>query len=198
MPLGWSLSVVCLFVLFAATAVTLLALIRQVGMLSLEARRTQLHSGSPAGLAVGSVAPVLNGRRVGSGTSLSTEQFRGSVLLLVFLSHECSACRAVVPHLNELVGDESLGFRTLVVIGADDEVARAFIDETGLQVPVLAGRTHFEAYRVTATPQCIIVDGEGVVTRGGSAQTRAEFIALVEGPPPATLRIDTREPVLAR
>ncbi len=104
--------------------------------------------------------PRLSGNGVGS-----LEDYRGQVVVLNFWASWCEPCREESPLLQRW--HERLVRQDATVLGVDafDEIerARAFVDEYGLEYPMLRdgnGSTR-ESYGILGFPETFVIDREG-------------------------------------
>jgi len=112
----------------------------------------------------------------------------GEVTLLVFFESGCAMSADQAPKTEEI--HRRLSARGLNVIGvtpvyseADDEDVQRFIQDHGLSYPVARDRSGSmaERFRVTATPDGVVVVGGEVVWRGHPGRVTDELFELALG-----------------
>ncbi|MBI2516464.1 MAG: TlpA family protein disulfide reductase [Opitutae bacterium] len=115
------------------------------------------------------------------GKVVSSDQFKGKVVILDFWATWCPPCRAEIPGFVEL--QKTYGEKGLVVVGVSfdrDEPAavKKFVERFGMNYPVLRGTGQFaETFGgVSALPTTFIIDRQGriVATHVGFTE-RQEF-----------------------
>ncbi len=100
------------------------------------------------------------------------EQWADEPVLLVFMASWCAVCREEVPALNLLAKDH----KVLAIASGD---SRADLEktrqQTGMTYPVLLDDSGevARAYRVVASPTCIVVDGDGIERYRGRLPPKA-------------------------
>jgi peroxiredoxin len=102
-----------------------------------------------------------------AGKEASLEQFKGSVIFLVFWATWCATCKDELSELEALY--KKYHGKGLIIIGinVDASVARVvkFLDKTHITYPLLldskgeAG----DAYRVTGLPTAFLINREGFI-----------------------------------
>jgi peroxiredoxin len=98
------------------------------------------------------------------GTSIRLRDLRGKVVLLNFWATWCGPCRAEKPILQSVYRDlKNRGFMLLAITDEDPAVVRRFVNQYGINVPVLIDRTRavFDHYLVEGIPKTIILNGQG-------------------------------------
>jgi peroxiredoxin len=132
-------------------------------------------------------APELRGVEVAQGDVGPTLQaLRGQVVVLEFWATWCSACRALLPRLNEW-HERYRGRGGLVLAVTTDPVGKAAEDaqQLGLRYPVLSdpeGATA-QLYQAFALPTLFVVDRAGIVRHvsvGYDPEQIAELEATLE------------------
>jgi cytochrome c biogenesis protein CcmG/thiol:disulfide interchange protein DsbE len=119
--------------------------------------------------------PRLSGDGVGS-----LDDYRGQVVVLNFWASWCEPCREESPMLQRW--HERLVKRDATVLGVDahDEIsrARAFVDEYGLEYPMLRdgdGSTR-ESYGILGFPETFVIDRQGRIAAIARGPVTAEFM----------------------
>lgn len=106
----------------------------------------------------------------GSGTA-SPGELRGQVVYLSFWASWCIPCRQEMPYLAQLwERHHQRGFQVLAInVDEDVEAARAFVEEYGIEFPVLldTAREVSASYRVPGYPTHFIVDRTGRIRFSG-------------------------------
>lgn len=106
----------------------------------------------------------------GSGT-VSPGEFRGQVVYLSFWASWCTPCRQEMPYLAQLwERHHERGFEVLAInVDEDVEAARAFVEEYGIEFPVLldTSREVSARYKVPGYPTHYIVDRTGRIRFSG-------------------------------
>ena len=90
----------------------------------------------------------------------------GEVGVVYFFAPWCFYCRHSIDNLDRLVADGKLAWARVVALeyGDLDEV-REFINETGVQLPVLLGSTQTTSdWQIRAFPTYFVIDPEGQIT----------------------------------
>ena len=147
----WVASYVLLWVTVLGLSVTVVALLRQLGVLHARLRPLGVHAGSE-GPSVGAVAPV----------GPDFDYGKAPLTLVAFTSERCQVCRSLVPSLPFLRRD----------YGAD--VNLVVLDHG----PGTAGL--FTAFNVHSTPYFVAVGGDGIVRGGGVANSLEQVEVLLE------------------
>jgi peroxiredoxin len=132
-------------------------------------------------------APAFELLQTATGSLTPTLQAqRGQVVVIEFWAPWCVACRALIPHMNQL--HAQYASRGLRVVGiTTDPVPRAAsaAHQLGLEYPVLSdesGKTTI-AYQARAIPSVFVIDRSGTVRDvmvGFDAERLPRFTALVE------------------
>lgn len=135
------------------------------------ARRVRRALSGPEMLRPGEAAPGFRAWTL-DGREVSTADYAGRPLALVFISPGCGPCREQVPALQKVLGQPGAdGVQVLLVSDGGPEETRRFLEETGSPFPaVVAPRaeTRFlEDYRVWATPSYCLVGPDGRVAAAG-------------------------------
>ena len=172
---------VLLWIVLLAMACIILALVRQIGVLS--------ERVAPAGALV-----VGNGPRAGeSAPVLAVTDLSGKLreaggehsgnrsTLLFFLSPTCPVCKTLLPVLKSIAGSER---KWLDVVLASDGVRKehdAFRREHDLEsFSYLLSTELGIAYRVAKLPYAVLIDEAGVIRSTGLVNTREHLESLFE------------------
>jgi hypothetical protein len=158
--------------LLGALGVFVFVLFRQLGQLT-------SGSGNAAGLGppAGSLATPLTYLRPGEPELRRLRPGAGQPLLLAFVDPTCPSCEELVRVLGSLArAGETAGVRILLLVS--DPVSYLAIspafEATELEIGRPAEAAALDAYRVSATPLLVAVDGFGTVRVAGSAIRPAE------------------------
>jgi len=106
----------------------------------------------------------------------------GETGVVYFFAPWCAVCRRSIGNLDELVAGGELSWARAVALeyASLDEV-RAFIRETGIQLPVLLGSPQTTRdWQIQAFPTYFVIDGEGqIVSRSVGYSTKFGLQARV-------------------
>lgn len=107
----------------------------------------------------------------------------GSPIVLVFSSHDCSACKSLYPNLVNFSKSYSQ-FKIVVVTSNSLEENQAFIQEYDkdreLSWVVLQGtKSIFEQYQISSTPTLLYIDATGKIANANHAITKEQIVELV-------------------
>jgi thiol-disulfide isomerase/thioredoxin len=85
--------------------------------------------------------------------------------IVYFFAPWCFYCRSSIGNLEDLVADGSVAWGTVVALDyADADEVQAFIDETGVTLPVLLGHARTTSdWSVRAFPTYYVIDAEGAI-----------------------------------
>jgi len=102
-----------------------------------------------------------------AGQQVSSESYRGRVLVLDFFATWCKPCRASIPHLAEM--NRKYGQQGLFVLGmsADEDgerAVKAFAEKNRMTYPIaLAGESTLVDFGVRSVPVMFVIDKKGRV-----------------------------------
>jgi methylamine dehydrogenase accessory protein MauD len=172
---------VLLWILVVALAITLLALVRQIGILHERVAPAGALLGReaprPGELAPAFEAPDLAGHPVAIGG----REPSGAATLLLFVSPSCPVCKALLPAARSLRDAE--GGRLRLVLASDGPRAEhaAFVSEHRLEREsyVLSPELGL-LYQVGRLPHAVLLDAEGVVRARGLVNSREHLESLCE------------------
>lgn len=99
------------------------------------------------------------------GSGLATAVEPDSVGIVYFFAPWCSYCEMSIGNLDDLAADGTAWGRAVALdYGSADEV-RAFVEETGIQLPVLMGTPQTAAdWSVRAFPTYYVIDATGRIS----------------------------------
>jgi thiol-disulfide isomerase/thioredoxin len=120
-----------------------------------QTRDLPLDQAAPA-----TVLPLLDGAQRGSAVTA------GRSGIVYFFAPWCRVCRVSIGNLDQLVARGRVSWGAVVALDyADTEEVRAFIDRTGVDLPVLLGdpRTA-EDWSIRAFPTYYVIDAEGRIS----------------------------------
>jgi len=113
-----------------------------------------------------------------AGKTHTLEQYKGSIVVLDFMSQECPYSRGVDASLPELV--KAYADKGVVVLGIDShksttpEQMKAYAEKAGLTHALLkdTGNSYADAAGATRTPEFFVVDKDGKVAYHGAYDDR--------------------------
>lgn len=123
------------------------------------------------------------------GTDWSTDDARGSVVVLNTWGSWCSPCIAEMPQLQQVWTDVQQEQQPVILMGVNlresPQTAKAFLDRTGVTYPSLAddgGAAQLALQgKATATPTTLVLDRQGrIAARVSGATTAATLGGLVD------------------
>jgi hypothetical protein len=164
--------------LLGALGLLVVIMFRQLGrLLAGNAKAAEL--GPPAGSQAVPVAYV----RPGEQRERQLTPGDGQPLLLAFVDPTCPSCEELVSAIGQAKAAGALdGARALLLIS--DPPAYLQISDvfgaTDIEIGRPAGRGGLDAYRVSATPLLVAIDGTGVVRAAGSVVRQAEVHAFAQ------------------
>jgi methylamine dehydrogenase accessory protein MauD len=172
---------VVLWIVVVVLAGTVLALVRQLGVL--------YERVAPAGAlmvsrgpAVGEVAPLVRADALsGPARELGGARADGRSTLLFFLSPTCPVCKALLPAVRSIVRRE--GDWLEVVLASDGPRAEheAFVREHRLEdFPYVLSTPLGVTHQVGKLPYAVLLDAAGVVRAKGLVNTREHLESLFE------------------
>ncbi|WP_320046881.1 redoxin domain-containing protein [uncultured Ilyobacter sp.] len=142
----------------AALCITLAALLAVTAVAEVE----KIEAGKPF--------PTFTAKDLMTGKDIKLEDYRGKIVLIDFWATWCSPCRRALPHLKEVY--KEYHEKGLEIIGisldrtADD--CKRFVEREKLEWPQIAEGGQWNTrlakkYGVSAIPQAVLVDADGVV-----------------------------------
>jgi thiol-disulfide isomerase/thioredoxin len=130
----------------------------------------------------GEPAPALDVPLLGGGFRGLADLVEPGGGVLLFFKSTCETCRLVLPRLNPLARALAREERLFLAVAQEDEEgARAFRDERGLDYLVAWERAPYAAstvYGITTVPTLLIVDGAGIVAERLEGFVKREYLAL--------------------
>lgn len=115
---------------------------------------------------VGQAAPGFTADRLGGG-EVALQEHQGDVVLLDFWATWCPPCVEGLPKVAKVASElreQGVAFYA-VNVGEDAETVEAFLNEQGLDVPVLmdTDSSVAQAYGADAIPQTVLIGPDGTV-----------------------------------
>ena len=130
------------------------------------------------GLPVGTAAPDFTLPDL-TGKSVALKNFAGKPVLLIFSSTTCPACQKTYPHLKAF-SEARRDIQVVMISRGTAEENQTMVAAQGFGFPVLAWDDAVaQRYQAPGTPFFVVVDGQGVITANGFANTQAELDRLV-------------------
>jgi methylamine dehydrogenase accessory protein MauD len=111
---------------------------------------------------------------------VSLDDFAGQRVLLAFSSTHCPACKEMYLHLKAFSEDREDVQVVMISLGSAEE-NRQLREKQGFGFPVLTWDDKVaQDYEVPGTPFFYVIDGEGVITSKGFANTLEQLKQLVK------------------
>jgi hypothetical protein len=156
--------------------------------------RTSPEGAGPGGLESGTKLPDFEGITL-EGSPFTRDHVLGTPAVLVLLSRNCPACRALEKDLAErdLFGLEA---RVIAVVGEHADAER-LATVTGLEVVLQRDRSIARAFSSSATPHAFAIDASGVVIRSGTPNTFDALARLISEAEGGDRTLETEARVLA-
>jgi methylamine dehydrogenase accessory protein MauD len=174
-----AVSVVVLWIVVAALAVIVLALVRQIGVLHqrIAPAGALMIGGGPK---TGEAAPVLDVELLsGEKLRIGGEQLRGRSTMLVFVSPTCPVCKTLLPVIRStrLAEHRWLDF----VLASDGELTRSAASsrQRCKAFPTSCRRLGI-AYQVGKLPYAVLIDEHGVLRARGLINSREHLESLLQ------------------
>jgi methylamine dehydrogenase accessory protein MauD len=175
-----AVSVAVLWIVVAALALVVFALVRQIGVLHQRiAPAGALMIG--AGPKPGEAAPVLevedlHGRKLRVGG----ERANGRSLMLVFVSPTCPVCKTLLPVIRSSSVAEHRWLDFVLASDGGVEAQRRFVDENRLEpFPYVVSTALGVAYQVGRLPYAVVVDDKGILRARGLINSREHLESLL-------------------
>lgn len=183
--------VVAQWVLLLALGLLVIVMYRQLGH-AFSTRKPAGELGPP----VGSSAAGFDYARVGDGGLHRFEPGGGRPALLAFVEPSCQACEKLVAAVGAVARTGELsGLRVLLLMSDPPsylQISEVFRN-TSLEIGRITARGTAVAYKATATPLLVAIDGAGFVRSAGPAveadEVRAFRQACLLTPTAATLAV---------
>jgi methylamine dehydrogenase accessory protein MauD len=172
---------VVLWVVVVALAGVVVALARQIGVLSERiAPVGALTLGR--GPAVGEQAPVVAAVTLdGDGLDLGAPSRDGRALLLFFLSVSCPVCKALLPVLRALAREERARLRVVLAGDGNPDDYRTLVHSLGMdELPCVVSPTLGMTWQVPRVPYGVLLDASGSIRSKGLVNTREHLESLLE------------------
>jgi len=176
-----AVSNVVLWVMVVSLTVTVLALVRQIGVMheriapvgALMLRK---------GLNVGDPAPVLSaatleGQEIMIGGSRSDRRST----LLMFVSASCPVCKSLLPALKSSRLIERQWLEVVLASDGAADAQRSYVAEHGLgELPFVNSASLGMTYQVSRLPFAALIDADGVLRARGIVNSREHLESLFE------------------
>jgi len=176
-----AVSVVVLWIVVAALAVVVFALVRQIGVLHQRiAPAGALMIG--AGPKIGEAAPILDVELLAGGTlRIGGEHPRGRSSMLVFVSPTCPVCKTLLPVIRSSKLAEHRWLDFVLASDGDVDTQRRFVEEHRLQgFPYVVSTALGVAYQVGRLPYAVLLDEHGSLRARGLINSREHLESLLQ------------------
>ena len=185
---GWWLgSYILLWIALVIACTLIAATLRQIGLLRLE---LGLSASEPEGTAVtvpeieddgpllGSRMPDLVAETINGIDLPSSSQGK---ILLTFMSATCPGCQDATGPLNVLAADKARCVQPVVIMRAEEETCRAFLNLFPLPLPVICDDRHLTMeFDIHRNPFGLLYDERGTLVRKGIVENWEDVLALLE------------------
>jgi len=186
MPARWSRSARAMIAAALALSVTLNVLL---------ARRLQILTSAKSlavadrSLKVGATVPPINAKRLNGGQEVISYQNTAQPTVLYILRPGCVWCTRNMDNFRTLLSDEAGQYRFVGLSLTEDGLSE-YLEKNKLSLTVYSGlsKQTKDAYKLSGTPQTIVVSPEGRVLQNwigayaGEQQTQVEQFFHVELP----------------
>jgi methylamine dehydrogenase accessory protein MauD len=175
-----AVSVAVLWVVVAALALVVFALVRQIGVLHQRiAPAGALMIG--AGPKPGEAAPVLEVEDLHGGKlRVGGERANGRSLMLVFVSPTCPVCKTLLPVIRSSSVAEHRWLDFVLASDGGLEAQRRFVEEYRLDAFRYVVSTALGvAYQVGRLPYAVLVDDTGILRARGLINSREHLESLL-------------------
>jgi methylamine dehydrogenase accessory protein MauD len=177
-----TIAMVLLWAAVITLAVTVFALIRQIGLLHERVAPVGALSIEKQSLKTGEAAPEFELQAL-SGASVSIGGLRddGRSTLLFFLSETCPVCKTLLPILKKMRVEEAQWLR--IVLASDGEWGEhsAFIREAGLQdFDYLLSAELGRGYEIGKLPYGVLINEAGTLLTHGLVNNREHLESFIE------------------
>lgn len=169
MDSAWIAVIVLLWVFMLVLSFFLIGALRQIAVLQLRLGNDPGALITRGGLDRGTLAPSITALDIGSHEWVSLESLARQARALIFLSPTCSACRHLIPHINEVAKTRRGEFDFVVICRGDEGSCLAMGQMEGLDVRMLVDLdgTVETAFDIQMTPFTYVLDYRGrVLVRG--------------------------------
>lgn len=138
--------------------------------------------GQKMGLEIGTQAPDFTLPDT-AGQMVSLYDFTGQKVLLAFSSTHCRACTEMYPHLRAF-SESRPDIQVVMISQGSAEENQRLVQAQGFTFPVLPVSGWDDEvildYQVPGTPFFYVIDGEGVITNAGFANTLEQLKELAQ------------------
>lgn len=123
-----------------------------------------LHSWQTRDLPVNQPAPVMRAELLDSGMITEAVQ-PGSSGIVYFFAPWCGICRSSIDNLDQMLVDGQLAWASAVALDySDAREVQAFVDETGIGLPVLLGdESDAVNWSIQAFPTYYVIAADGTI-----------------------------------
>ena len=104
------------------------------------------------------------------GSGIQSAVIPGEAGVVYFFAPWCFYCRSSIGNLQDLIEAGHINWGTVVALDySDADEVQAFIEETGVSLPVLMGSARTARdWRVRAFPTYYVIDAEGRISSGST------------------------------
>lgn len=178
MTTAWIAALGLLALWLGALSLAMVALARDIGLVSLDVRNVDRINPGPV---IGGIGPDLYGRDLLTGAAVSLNASHGHHTLVSFLSPTCMHCRPMVESINGLVESRSDDLDVVCVIHGDRDDAVGFARSAAITAHVIADQDTqaYRRYSVTGSPFVVLIDPHGAVVQTMNPGIAADIDLLV-------------------
>lgn len=168
---------ILLWIVVLVQIAVIFALARQIGIL--------FERVSPVGAMISDSGPAL-GDKVApmtlpnlNGDSLPLGGELGRAQLIFFLSTSCPICKALLPSLRSIQGDEKAWLDVVLASDGREALHRRLIESENLQdFPYVLSSELGMSFRVSKLPFAVLLDRDGKVVSKGLVNSREQLESL--------------------